>query len=412
MPISTIGSNSLNQTSDLTINGVTVGKGGGAVSTNTAVGTSALAANTTGLGNTSVGYQALDVSTSSDYHTAVGWNALGANTTGARNTAFGAASLATNSTGGYNVAMGVNAGYAVTTGSNNVAIGYDSLSSNTTASNNTAVGYQAGYSQTTSPDNVFMGNKAGYSTSTGNGSNTFIGQQAGYSHTTGRNNQFFGGGSGYYITTGSKNTILGAYTGNQGGLDIRTGSNYIVLSDGDGNPRLIGDNNGNWGIAKASNSSKLYIYVNTNVTSDAIVSQPATDSGVNAYVFKNNAGGNAGYIQYSSTTTSYVTSSDYRLKENITPMTGALAKVAQLKPVTYDWKSGGSSQGFIAHELAEVVPDCVKGEKDALDKDGNPDYQGIDTSFLVATLTSAIQELKAIVDAQAAEIAELKAKVA
>ena len=93
-------------------------------------------------------------------------------------------------------------------------------------------------------------------------------------------------------------------------------------------------------------------------------------------------------------------------------MTGALAKVAQLKPVTYKWKVDGSSgQGFIAHELQAIVPDCVTGEKDAIDVEGNPRYQGIDTSFLVATLTSAIQELKAIVDTQATEIAALKAKV-
>jgi squalene cyclase len=90
-------------------------------------------------------------------------------------------------------------------------------------------------------------------------------------------------------------------------------------------------------------------------------------------------------------------------------MTGALAKVAALKPVTYKWNIDDSeSQGFIAHELQEVVPDCVTGEKDAVDAEGNPQYQGIDTSFLVATLTAAIQELNAKVDAQAAEIAALK----
>ena len=92
-------------------------------------------------------------------------------------------------------------------------------------------------------------------------------------------------------------------------------------------------------------------------------------------------------------------------------MTGALAKVAQLKPVNYKWKVDGSDgQGFIAHELQAVVPDCVTGEKDAVDENGKPVHQGIDTSFLVATLTAAIQELKAIVDAQAVEIAALKAK--
>jgi hypothetical protein len=91
----------------------------------------------------------------------------------------------------------------------------------------------------------------------------------------------------------------------------------------------------------------------------------------------------------------------------------------QLKPVTYTWKeSGKTSQGFIAHELQAIVPECVVGEKDAVDKDGNPDYQNLDTSFLVATLTAAIQELKTLVDAQsalitgqAAEIVALKAKV-
>jgi len=84
-------------------------------------------------------------------------------------------------------------------------------------------------------------------------------------------------------------------------------------------------------------------------------------------------------------------------------MTGALDKVAQLKPVTYKWNSDGSDgQGFIAHELAEVCPDAVSGEKDAVDEDGNPKYQGIDTSFLVATLTAALQELNAKFDAYVA----------
>jgi len=133
-----------------------------------------------------------------------------------------------------------------------------------------------------------------------------------------------------------------------------------------------------------------------------------------------NGNGQVGVIQTNGSATSYNTSSDYRLKENIAPMTGALAKVAQLKPVTYTWKvDGKDSQGFIAHELQEVVPDCVTGEKDGIEDIGtiadakgnviktnvkNPDvlnkgltwtktgsepkYQGIDTSFLVATLTA------------------------
>lgn len=118
-----------------------------------------------------------------------------------------------------------------------------------------------------------------------------------------------------------------------------------------------------------------------------------------------------GSISVTSSATAYNTSSDYRLKENIAPMTDALATVAQLKPVTYNWKADGSSgQGFIAHELQSVVPECVTGEKDAVDAEGKPVYQGIDTSFLVATLTAAIQELKATVDAQAERIKALENK--
>jgi hypothetical protein len=93
-------------------------------------------------------------------------------------------------------------------------------------------------------------------------------------------------------------------------------------------------------------------------------------------------------------------------------MTGALATVAALKPVSYKWKATGeATQGFIAHELQAVVPECVTGEKDGVDAEGNPQYQGIDTSFLSATLTAALQELHTIVKAQAVEIADLKARL-
>ena len=133
-----------------------------------------------------------------------------------------------------------------------------------------------------------------------------------------------------------------------------------------------------------------------------------SSTGFNALQFRQN-GTSAGSVTINATTVSYNTLSDYRLKENITPMTGALSVVQQLKPCTYSWKSDGSEgQGFIAHELQAVVPDCVTGEKDAVDADGNPVYQGIDTSFLVATLTAAIQELKAELDAAKADIATLK----
>jgi len=127
--------------------------------------------------------------------------------------------------------------------------------------------------------------------------------------------------------------------------------------------------------------------------------------------FKYNATA-VGNISVTGSATAYNTASDYRLKENIAPMTGALAKVAQLKPVTYKWKVDGSDgEGFIAHELAEVCPQAVEGTKDAVDDDGKPMHQSIDTSFLVATLTAALQETKALIDTQAETINALTARI-
>jgi hypothetical protein len=124
-----------------------------------------------------------------------------------------------------------------------------------------------------------------------------------------------------------------------------------------------------------------------------------------------NGNGTVGQISTSGSGTTYATSSDYRLKENVVPMQNALGVVTQLKPVIYNWKVDGSSgQGFIAHELQEVVPDCVTGVKDAVDAEGNPQYQGIDTSFLVATLTAAIQEQQALITALTARITALENK--
>jgi hypothetical protein len=208
-------------------------------------------------------------------------------------------------------------------------------------------------------------------------------------------------------------------------------------------------------VNTTSNNGKLTVSspCNTVKTGLAVLNE---DAGAGTFVgFINSAGNTAGAITQTGTTTvNYGTSSDYRLKENVAPMTGALDKVMALKPCTYTWKEDGSAgEGFIAHELQAVCPDAVVGEKDAteirqvevspavyedvvtpavLDEDGNevepertekrlvseavmedrefPKYQGVDTSFLVATLTAAIQELSAKNDALEARLSALEAK--
>jgi hypothetical protein len=116
-----------------------------------------------------------------------------------------------------------------------------------------------------------------------------------------------------------------------------------------------------------------------------------------------------GDIATNGSNTTYNSASDYRLKENVRPMVDALTKVAALKPVTFTWKATGTNdEGFLAHELQAVVPQAVRGEKDEVDADGEPVYQSIDTSVLVATLTAAIQEQQTLITSLTARIAALE----
>ena len=136
-----------------------------------------------------------------------------------------------------------------------------------------------------------------------------------------------------------------------------------------------------------------------------------TDTGSSSqnvvFFYRNGTG--TGTISHTNSATAYNTSSDYRLKENVQPMTGALNKVAQLKPVTFNWiSSQNSDNGFIAHELQEICPNAVNGEKDAVDEEGKPVYQGVDASFLVATLTAAIQEQQALITNLTTRLAALE----
>jgi hypothetical protein len=340
------------------IEGMTVGKGAGAVSTNTAVGASALAGSNSGTGgNTALGYGSLQSNSTGPNNTAVGNLSGYSNTTGGSNTSLGGDSLYLNTTGNNNVALGRIALYSNTTGASNVAIGRDALLSNTTASNNTAVGYQAGYANTTGGSSVYIGNLAGY-TSNNNG-NTFIGFAAGY-FSTGTRNTFVGGGisgssdgAGSAMTTGSKNTIIGAYNGNQGGLDIRTASNYCVLSDGDGNIAGRWVNGGGW------------------------------------FQLNNSA--------------SWSTTSDARIKENIETITNGLDVVMALRPVEFDYKLNSQHMaGFLAQEYELILPDQITEESNVSDEikelTNGEAVKGIQQN-LVPYLVSAIQSLKAEFDA-------------
>jgi len=138
-------------------------------------------------------------------------------------------------------------------------------------------------------------------------------------------------------------------------------------------------------------------------------------SGVNLYFYTDNGSAfvTGGNIATNGGTTSYNGTSDYRLKDNIQPLTDALSRVALLQPVKWTWKKelGGTEsngEGFVAHELAEILPMAVTGEKDAVDAEGKPEYQGVDPRFLVATLTAAMQEQQVIIEALTTRITALE----
>jgi hypothetical protein len=202
------------------------------------------------------------------------------------------------------------------------------------------------------------------------------------------------------------------------GVIFQNANNGYIAFKGSSSERMRLDSSGNLLVGKTSvlntisgfsASGNGTVIVHTNASSFSqplLLNREDTDGDI--LVFRR-ANSTVGSVSVTSGATAYNTSSDYRLKNTVTPMTGALAKVALLKPVTYKWNANGSDgEGFIAHELAEVCPDAVTGKKDEIDKDGKPKYQGIDVSFLVATLTAAIQEQQTLITQLQADVAALK----
>ena len=178
------------------------------------------------------------------------------------------------------------------------------------------------------------------------------------------------------------------------------------------------DNSGNLlvGTTSATLSSfptKLLSQADANTAWAFGLNNAAAGAGSIGFVTFNRNGTQTGTISNTGTATAYNTASDYRLKVNVAPMTGGLATVSALKPVTYDWVSDKSAgEGFIAHELQSVIPLAVTGKKDAVDDEGNIKPQGVDYSKIVVHLVAAIQELSAENDALEAANTAFEARLA
>ncbi len=443
--------------------GASIASGG---NQNTLIGKDAGTALTTGDNNVAVGHEALKTEDGHGNNVAVGYQSLKVQNAGANagNTAIGYQSGVAVTDGHSNTLLGAVAGSPLTTGDENTYVGYSAGSSGTaTFTGNTALGFNTFAAGTNLGDaNTAIGwsvlkntnansnghnTAVGYNAGRGNDSgydNTFIGSGAGNANSTGYSNTMLGKGSGSLITTGNANTIIGRFDGNQNSLDIRTASNNIVLSDGAGQPRArfdvagkmtLGVQGGDPFTDLSSSGNILTMGFGSAFGHNAQVFNVGAHTAAYDLIIFRNGNGIVGTIGMNGSATSYATSSDYRLKENVTDISDGITRIKQLAPKRFNFIADADTtvDGFLAHEAATVVPEAITGTKDEvevwaeaegdelpdgvsvgdnkLDDDGKtiPVMQGIDQSKLVPLLTAALQEAIAKIETLETKVTALEA---
>ena len=191
-----------------------------------------------------------------------------------------------------------------------------------------------------------------------------------------------------------------------------------MLSDGDGNPRLWVDSSGNTrfgtgvsttvgirvgggNVSGTPGTNFWNMWPESNGTNAVKVTSGVDNTAGRTHIWFVNPNGVVGGVTTSGSSTSFNTSSDYRLKENVVELTGATDRLKQLNPSRFNFIADADTtvDGFLAHEVQDIVPEAITGEKDAVDADGNPVYQGIDQSKLVPLLVATIKELEARITA-------------
>ncbi|CAN2044185.1 hypothetical protein GMMP1_120026 [Candidatus Magnetomoraceae bacterium gMMP-1] len=266
------------------------------------------------------------------------------------------------STNNSNITVGTNAGREITSGSKNIFIGTQAGDENTTGSDNTFIGHCAG-TENTGYNNTFIGSWAGDDNTTG-GWNTFIGKDAGDDNTEGDRNVFLGGSAGKSNVSGDENV----YIGYNAGLNNTTGTGNIFLGYDAG--------------FSERGSNRLHIGYNPLIYGEFDNDKVGINTTTPRYDFDVNgtAGGNS----------SWSSSSDERLKKNITTIENALEKVQKMRGIEFEWKdtenySDGKKIGFIAQEMLDVLPEVVN-------KTG--EYYSVQYASITALLVEALKELK------------------
>jgi hypothetical protein len=446
--------------------------------------------------NVAIGYDSMDGVTASqtavsDYNTAVGYQSLQSIQGGDNNTVIGKDSGNAITTGSNNVIIGSNTGSTIATSSNNIIISDGSGNIRQSFDINGAATFSGALSGTSASfsDNVVLTGSSKQirleDSSFVNFTNTGNTIQRGYIQHDGANLNIAspvgsiilsGGNVGigtsspnarFSVVSSSANSTAAKiggieYGGSQRGLTIKT---FQSLGGDDcGVEFNAAEGLATYGsfVFKADTTELMRISSNGDVfltstggnvsstVSGIALRNPRTSGPINIgsgnvtdsrdFVHFVNGNGTVGSISTSGSATAYNTSSDYRLKENVTPITDALSRINQLKPSRFNFisESDKTVDGFLAHEVQEIIPEAINGEKDAMrdeefeltprvdevtDEDGNviteavdavmetrsvPDYQGIDQSKIVPLLTAAIQEQQTIIEDLKSRIEKLE----
>jgi len=225
---------------------------------------------------------------------------------------------------------------------------------------------------------------------------------------TGFNVLYENGGTTYTILKQNyATTNANAYT------SIHTG--YFTVNTGTSlAERMRIDSSGDlcFGVATAGAVGGITFYRQGSGSSPLILMNKSNSATTTGFSFQYNSS-TKGSITYSSTGTSFNTSSDYRLKENVVDITDGITRVKQLSPRRFNFIADDTKivDGFIAHEAQVIVPECVTGVKDEVDDDGKAVMQGIDQSKLVPLLTAALQEAIAKIETLETQNADLLSRV-
>ena len=347
-------------------------------------------------------------------------------------------------TGTDNVAIGQDAGMSVTTGDENIMIGSHTgrapggTTANKTGNNNIGIGAVSNQNTangtlsalTSGSNNIVFGKGAGRNITTGSG-NVIIGGYAGVTNDESTITIATGtGGRRLYFDTSGNATFTGKVTtSNSSGFsgpkfDTTDGTRFLQLSVSSGYNTInsMGSSSGSakeLRFTQGLSGTQLTIRYNEIEANERIIitgtGVATTSTTPNIFSVGTNSSSTSynyhmrftdanstyrGQITSNQYGTQYTTSSDYRLKDGVQDISNATSRLKTLKPVNFKWAGTELRQdGFLAHEVSEIVPNAVSGEKDAVDGNGNPEYQGIDESKLVPLLVKTIQELEARITA-------------